>query len=311
MASKYQHSRVFNDMKAVKERIDENLTSAQYLKTIDFFLNRALCSIVSCSTYFDDYLVRLLGWQEAHPKRKVSFVSRQEFAAAVVNYLIQPTRALKLAKLDALRLERGVIIAACNGYVSSLNEYERVCNGTLYPDDVNRAISYRAKVEEALRATEPLMPSILLVRYFTDVAISYKHAVLEKYTRMCLNQAQKDYVSFFNMSVSLDDIVQAYILVAGRALDKCDYRQGVLTTHIQTWLYTARGTLAYEVSPGKSIEDLPIDLEESCDTLHDQIERESNILRVRKLARLVDPKGLGRLFLNIEEALPESETVNS
>lgn len=304
----YQHSEAFSKLKATKESLDTNLTSAQYLKTIDALLKNAILVIVRNSHYFDDYLVRLLGWQEAHVKRKVSFVSRQEFAAATINYLIQPTKELKCEKIDDLRLERGVIFELCRSFLEALSDYEKACNHLLHPDPC-RELAYKHQVEKAFQSDGPLIASVSLVRYWTEMALDYKHKVLEKYTRMCLNQAQKDYVSYFDMSIPLDDIVQAYILVAGRALDKCDYRQGVLTSHIQTWFYTARTALSEDIG-GKTVNDSDetlIDSEEN-DVLGDKIERESNILKVRKLARLVDPTGIGRLFLGIEETLDPLQT---
>lgn len=303
----YQHSVAFSKLKSTKESIESNLTSAQYLKTIDTFLMNAVLVIIKHSHYFDDYLVRVLGWQEAHVKRKVSFVSRQEFAAAAINYLIQPTKELKFKKVEDLRFERGVLFELCRGYLVALADYEKACNHLLFEDPC-KELAYKRQVENFFQSDQPLMASISLVRYWTSMALDYKHRVLEKYTRMCLNQAQKDYVTFFNMSIPLDDIVQAYIMVAGRALDKCDYRQGVLTSHIQTWFYTARTALAEDIG-SKTVNDSTNDEEDSeDDSLSDIMERESTVLKVRKLAKLVDPSGIGRLFLGIEETLEPIQT---
>ncbi len=299
----YKHSITFGKLKATKEQIDSNKTSAQYLKVIDAFLKNAVLLIIQNSHYFDDYLVRLLGWQEAHPKRKVSFVSKQEFAAAVINYLIQPTKELKYKKFDDLRLERGVVLELCRSFIDGLADYDKACNHQLY-GDLARELAFKNATEKAYQSSTSLMPTLQMVRHWYQLAIDYKNMVLEKYTRLCLNQAQKDYVSFFNVSIPLDDIVQAYLMVASRALDKCDYRQGVLTTHIQTWLYTARTSLLEDIGSNKTVNVSMIDgVEGQHDDVEDYLDRSSQVLKIRKLAKLVDPTGIARLFLGIEEVL--------
>ena len=49
-------SKVFSDLKDIREKIQGNLTTAQYLRTYDILLYTAMKGIVEHTNFFDTYI---------------------------------------------------------------------------------------------------------------------------------------------------------------------------------------------------------------------------------------------------------------
>ena len=138
---------------------------------------------------------------------------------------------------------------------------------------------------------------------------------------MCLKTAQIDYVKL-NYQVQLDDILQIYLLTADKAIDKCDATKGVLTTHIQNWLKSAKNTvvdtyLAPDQYRGytEQEEDVTLDdiitnnRQDSVSTespIEESMDRKVKIERVQQLAKFFDPVGYARCLLGIKEFVTPS-----
>ena len=86
--------------------------------------------------------------------------------------------------------------------------------------------------------------------------------ILKKYIRLAIMTAQRDYVQYFDHRVSLNDMCGEYILATARAIDKCDYEKGPLTTHIGNWFFTARKHCATRYDIHRNESELPTDSEQ-------------------------------------------------
>jgi len=308
----YTHSKSFAILKRVREQIGTNLTSGQYLQLLDTLLYRSLAPIVEHTNLFETYLCSLIGWQEKNNKRKVSLVDKQAFAGIAVAWLLYP-KWMKVQKLSSLKLDRIAIYEFCRTFLRQHADYEAACNcelkrgGVVVP--LTEMLVYKKRVENAVNTTSSLLPVMQEVQYWIQEADSFKTAVLEKYIRMCLTTAQTDYVRHFEMSVPLDDIVQSYVVMASRAIDKCDFRQGVLTSHIQNWFLTARTHLTKNARadyiPESASNEAP---DTEAESMVDAMVREEEIEHVRIIARMMDPVGSGRVMLGILETRSVIET---
>src|SRR6185503_246124 len=118
-----------------------------------------------------------------------------------------------------------------------------------------------------LREHGELYQAIKDVEYWYAYARKWKDQIIEKYTRMALLQAQATYKDY-NYAVKLDDIVQIYLVVVSRAIDRCDSRHGVITTFMQSWFKSAKSEVAKlaEGHQDSSYEGL---IEEHGDAVHD------------------------------------------
>ena len=173
-------------------------------------------------------------------------------------------------------------------------------------------------LEESFKARSPLLATFLESLFWLDKVLSFKQLILEKYVRLCLTTAQRDYVNFFNHEIDLDDIVQVYLVVASRAIDKADSRQGALTIHIQSYFKTGRVRARQQnlqKLARKSIETInweaQVNDDWSASTSQQErtIEEKEHQIIVRQLAKIADPTGAARAYLDIEEVLRESEII--
>ena len=173
-------------------------------------------------------------------------------------------------------------------------------------------------LEESFKARSPLLATFLESLFWLDKALSFKQLILEKYVRLCLTTAQRDYVNFFNHEIDLDDIVQVYLVVASRAIDKADSRQGALTSHVQSYFKTGRVRARQQnlqKLARKSIETInweaQVNDDWSASTSQQErtIEEKEHQILVRQLAKIADPTGAARAYLGIEEVLRESEII--
>jgi hypothetical protein len=109
-------------------------------------------------------------------------------------------------------------------------------------------------------------------------------------------------------------------MAANKAIDKCDPNKGVLTTHIQHWLMSARNVVAKNYLDGNqqqvalpesqeavdtllSEDDKSADSDKLFESVEDKFERQGTIERVRQISKVFDPQGYGRLIMGIGEYL--------
>jgi hypothetical protein len=312
----YKHSKVFSSLKQITESLQGNLTTSQYLQVYDEYLERAILPIVLSTKLFDSYLIRLVGWQEKNFRRKVSFLERSNFPALAFTFLLQPDEASRIKAYKALSLDRGVRTEFIKLFLSKLEVYLKACNCELTsPDnpkiqDLSYCLRAKTLIESELRSTKPLITVYEEVKFWHAHSSNFKKIILEKYVRMCLNEAQKDYVSFFECKISLDDIIQTYLIAASRAIDKCDSKQGALTSHIKNWLLTGRTRVAEQLKRSEDVKLHSDDLDsdgvefqistESAQNSSIQDDLQEKLVTIQYLAKLVDPIGVARAYLNLE-----------
>jgi len=304
MASyKYESSVVFRDLKNIRERISGNLTTYQYLISYDDMLDNAVYPVIRDCRFFDTFILRLVGWQEKNFRRKVSFLDRKSFPHLAMNFLVSKGTEARMKAFRSMSLDRGIRVEALNTYYSLLGSYEKACDLDGY--DIESALHLKKQTEDSFACTAPsLLSSVRESRYWLSVASEFKQKLLEKYVRLCLTTAQRDYTNYFDCSVKLDDLIQTYLIAASRAIDKCDYKQGVLTSHVQNWLFTARDSMAKMRDRNTDSHEL-INLDD-VDTHSSQNHEEISIQLesvnvISELARLMDPVGAARCYLQLSE----------
>lgn len=304
----YEHSATFASLKGIKETLEGNYTSAQYLETLDKLIDNALRPIIQSTSLFEGFVGQLLGWQEDNRKRKVSFLDRQEFTQLACAWFLIPSKVDKSFNCQRLRIERAALLEFLVTVLEEMDPYLKACDARMVdaqgkPVPIEEQLAYRQRIEQSYNSPVTLRPYILQARHWTALAIAFKQQIVEKYVRLSLMQAQRDYVHVFSKKIRLSDVIQSYNLAVIRAIDKCDARQGVLTTYIRNWFLTARASL---------LESLPAEPTVSSDSIEDassdqsfdppDLEADQRIEHVRAIARLVDPEGYGRAYLGIVES---------
>jgi hypothetical protein len=307
MSFHYENSRVFADLKNIKERISGNMTTYQYLISYDQMLDNAIMPVVRRTKFMDSFLVRMLGWQEKNFRRKISFLPRKEVPHRILNFLVSGSADDRVKTFTSLRLDRGLRVECLGLFFESLRAYELACNAELIDplnsDNLPYCFYVKATTEANLGCTSSdLLGTLRESRYWLEIASGFKQKLIEKYVRLCLTTAQRDYTGFFDCSVKLDDLIQTYLMAASRAIDKCDYKQGVLTSHIQNWLFTARDSMAKMREKASSdVGLLGLDEIRSLSKQEDELLEKDSLNVVAQLAKIVDPRGAARCYLQLPE----------
>jgi len=295
----YAHSYAFAQLKRVQERIASNATTPQYLKALDNMLLNAVRPLILNTDVAQDFIANLLGWQERNRKRKASFLDPDEFRLRAVVWLCTPAAVDRVATFGRLSLDRGAVIEMCSAFLSQTAPYLNACQSA-DPNDVE-SIALKQSFEEHFRTGRALIAVVREVQLWFDRAVDFRSQILEKYIRLAITKAQYDYSHVFKLTVPLDDLVQSYVLAAGRAIDKCDHTQGVLTNHVTNWLLTARAHMLKHV-PHESTEDLQHEpAQNTFLSAQDSMESTQSARNLLLVAKLLDPDGFGRAFLGLTD----------
>lgn len=326
MSHAYKHSQSFAKLKSIQESIQVNLTSYQYLSVLDELLYRAVFPIIEGTRFIDVFLSQMLGWQTLNPKRKTSGLGRHAFSANTTLFLLSDNPKQKLKILKKMRLDRSMLFEILRRWTAIADELQALGTETATKQ---KMIEFHDLQDRCLiKSGYGLTSTYRVSHYWYKHALDFKRQILEKYTRMVLVTAQRDYEDL-DKKVELDDIVQVYLLTAAKAIDKCDTDKGVITSHIQNWLMSAKNVVVATYLTGAGTESNAVslstttnkrlvddmvesvnvgDLEELSHSDEDARERSSDIDQIRTISKLFDPHGFGRILLHIQEQLDPSDS---
>lgn len=306
----YTHDVMFDALKRTKEQVVENYTSSQYLKTLDFFLWKALTPIIeSCPSLFSNYVSKIVAQQSVR-NSKMTSDEKANLPLAFINYLVAPTdQRIELAK--KMYLNRGILFAFLALFLEITGKY-RILAETPAPKTARKVsdrLLYMHNVEQqvGLQSGRNLYSIVLEVFHWTEEATNFKNVIIEKYTRMTLNNARRAYVDC-QQQVPLGDIIGIFMLTLSKAIDRCDSRHGVLTTFIQNWFRGARSSVMDSVREEHTLTSYEARVEQAGDSLDDlgSVEPDTSLEAVQALAyvaKRADPRGCIRASLGIPELL--------
>lgn len=309
----YEHSAVFDSMKNVREGIQNNYTSLQYLQTLDLFLWESLKPIAAeCPSLFYNYLAKTVARQSLKPSAKLTSDERLKLPIQLFNTLTNPDPGKAFASARLLYINRGIMFGFVSLFLNKLQYYSELHQSKHRIDMPTRTtLIHQIEQHVGLREGGILYPALMQTRFWDTKARWWKTLIIEKYTRMTVLQAQNTYKDF-NHYVKLDDVVQIYLAVLNRAIDRCDARQGVLTTFIQNWFKSARGEVA-AMAAGQQDSSYESLIEDHGDAIHGVIgvtlpdltaELRTHIAFVASQA---DPEGLVRTALGIPQFVTRAQ----
>jgi len=297
MASRtYQHSTTFANLKDIKEEIPGSLTTYQWLSTLDYFLESAIDPIATAwPDFLDNYFSKVVAWQFYKPAVKFSRNSREMLPHLLFNSLTTEGATKRRWQKEML-LNRGLLFGLVAMFLRTTESFM-----ALHDPSKRLTPQRRLAIQQAERHTSPFLHScILQVRYWDAKARWFKDLLTQKYIRMALMSAKRTYTDV-DYAKELDDIVQTFLVYMSKAIDRCDSRQGVLTTFIQTWFYSARSEVRRQVAT-----DVHTSYEELLENggIPDSTEPDTTYEAIQHLAATakgLDPVGSLRYALGIPE----------
>lgn len=314
MSKSYEHSEIFARLKDVKERIGTNLTSLEYLETLDMFLWRAIGSIRKATPgLVDEFMVKSIAQQTFKSSTKFSSIMKEEKGKLPV-FLFNALTERNIETLDgfrSLRLNRGMLFGLVKIFMDRTQPYMDLMNEP--PLSVvewkNRARQLK-RMEKELGVVEGISLSSVVedVNIWYERAREWKSAIIEKYTRKAIGQAKVAYEDY-NYAMELSDVIQIHMVLLSRAINRCDSRLGVLTTFITSWFKSARSEMSriinasQEVSYEAMLEEMG-DAAEAEGAEDKTLMTNESVQHISMLAKQIDPTGVLRIHLGIPEFMP-------
>lgn len=308
----YAHSKAFDALKNTKESINGNYTSLQYLQTLDYFIWEALRPIAAeCPSLFYNYFAKVVARQTLKPSSKFTSNDRDKLPLQLFNSLMEPDQTKAFELIKKMYINRGLLFGFISFFLNTLKTYAELQYNTRIHPIMRRTLTQRVENNVGLRKNGMLYPAMQQVDYWDKKARQWKGFIVEKYIRMAIMQAQRTYKDFHH-AVRLSDVVQTYLVVVNRAIDRCDSRQGVLTTFIQNWFKSARGEVA-AMAEGQQDSSMDALIEEYGDSVHDFIGVTNPNMdkelyeHLAYVAYTRDPRGLVRTALGIPQYVSRAD----
>jgi predicted acetyltransferase len=302
----YEHSEVFASLKVVKEEVKVNLTTAQWLQTLDFFIESALDPIVTAwPAFLDSFFAKVVAWQVTRPSIKFSRIEKADLAVHFFNAVTTDGRTKRLHQKKML-LNRGVLLGCVRLFLQTVNDYKQVVSCSTKLSRVDRD-AYVYQFHERTGCSQHLYSAIRQSEFYEEKATHFKSLIVQKYIRLALTNAQRAY-KMVEFRERLDDIIQIYLGYMSRAIDRCDTRQGVLTTFIQSWFHSARCEVIRKV--GETMNSSYDELSDAHNPNAGHTDPDATaetMQHVAYTAKLCDPHGVVRHRLGIPEFYSKKE----
>jgi hypothetical protein len=312
----YEHSESFSKLKNIREKIEKNLLSLEYLQTLDMFLWNALSPIHDeCPAFFNNYIAKVVSNQTLKSSTKFSSDDRSKLPIHLFNLVTTQDTVKAREHAKKMFLNRGLSFGLILVFLRCLAGYEKLHSPFVEMDTtIRKSKMWQMERAVGLRTGGSLYNCILQVKYWYEKAQKWKEMITEKYYRLALNSAQATYKDY-NHYIKLDDIVQIYLMVTSRAIDRCDARQGVLTTFIQNWFKSGRSEVAElaKTQNDQSYESLVEELGDSVSDVIGYCEQDTSselIEHVAHITKPLDPLGILRASMGIPETVsPEHREI--
>ncbi len=300
--SAYTHSETFASLKTHKESISDNLSSSQYLQTLDMLIWKALTPIIfECPELVRNMFAKFCARQTLAPNTKLTSDQKEKLPTLLFNAMALKEPQDALDAYRKLYFNRGLLFGLLSVFLDKGAEYVKLHNAFYDSNDPALQIRLRElEIELGANTDSGLYAAAKESAFWDEKARTWRGKIMEKYTRMALLSAKRTYVDYSH-KVKLDDVAQIHLMMVGKAIDRCDARLGVLTTFINPWLKGARSQVADEAAEQEheSIEDLQerTDMEPVADfdTTSEELEH------IAYRARIIDPVGLVRTMLGIPQ----------
>lgn len=327
-------SPIFTNLKTVNETLSTRYNSNQLMKVLDDLLNRAIEPIVKATDLVDHFFVSCLSWYSANSRRRISCLSKGKIMQMLSVFPLLEEKG-KLRMLKRIKLERNIRFKIIKVFLVLAKEYQALEIQelkTLCLVKKSRLRERMLAIQESIGGSDNISSVAYAVDFWYKKALEFRNQIQEKYMRLAAVTANGYYRSCPER-FDLNDMAQNFQTAVLKAINKFDPSKGTLSICVQGWLRSAQSPssnftheygIAYSVPPSvkrslaKGGASHPVNISSSMElkevqsldsgsTPEDHAERESDVLRVRRIAKTADPLGLARLRLGIGELLSSDE----
>jgi hypothetical protein len=318
-----RHSESIQRVKSVKESMKGRWTDQQMMSTLDHLLKLAVEPIIRYTKFLDYQIPAIIHWYATNTGRKIAMTDKQRTLYFLnLWFMFPPEEKVKLWR--KIKFERNIAFFLCSQFLALTEgyidlEFQQAVNPTEEKaEDLHR-------IEQGVGASDNLGRIVQTVRMWTQQAARFRNQILERFMRHAMMQAYKYHLG--NPRSNFDDVCQNFLMAVNKAVNKLDPDKGTLTSYANRWITNAKHSpvvpheygISYSLSPhikravakgdsqlmniSTDLSSEEVELAKYEHDIVDQLERNDQILQVRKLAKIADPLGFARRELGIEEYL--------
>lgn len=325
--------------------LGHSMTGGQIQEALDYLIYQSLEPIVLYSDIFDIQVAHLLAVASTNRKRKLSALEREDFISKLCNALYKKGEE-KLEILRGCKIERGFVYNFVVNFLKHTHGYRDLyCEHLMCPDFKKKQILERrlTVVETNVGFTrEFLYQTIGLSESWLELAYSFRNKIVMQYQKHSLKQA-KSFCDMKGENFDFNDVSQNLLTAVTKAVDKYDSGKGALTSYINFWILNAQTyanpehgheyNVAYTIpqihkkniagvnTSGSTNFSVSLDAmlnadDEGSDLLNlmvgdegvdKSLEARNEIDNMLYLIKAADLKGIGRLYLDIDEFFSAKE----
>lgn len=319
-----RHSESIQKVKSVKESMKGRWTDQQMMSTLDHMLKLALEPIVRYTKFMDYQLPAVLHWYATNTGRKIAMSDKERTLYHLVLWFSCGSTKDKVRLWRSLKFERNITFFLAKQFLAITESYlDLELQQALSPTEERAEQMYN--LEQTVGGSTNLGRTIQTVRYWVREASRFRNQILERFYRHAMMQAYKYHLG--NPRSNFDDVCQNFLMAVNKAVNKLDSDKGTLTSYANRWITNAKHSpvvpheygISFTLSPhlkravakgesqlmniSSSLEQEEVELARYEHDILEQLEREDEVMKVRRLAKIADPYGLARRELGIEEYL--------
>lgn len=329
------------------KNLTDNLTGGQIQEVLDMLINQAVGPIIRCSSAFDLQIVHVLGATARNKKRKLSSLPREESIDLMCQFLSSEDADAKIQMASAMKLERSFFYNFVVRFLKEVDGYQKLYVKWLRAKSHKRKVNLSAQlaaIENNVSADrKTLWSSVCSAEDYLGLAYTFRNTIVLHYVRHAYKEA-KAFVKVKGKNYDFNDVYQNFLAAVTKAVDKYDSSKGALTSYINWWLLNAKTTsnslhgheygVAYsipqlqkkahaeksskakQVNFGISLDKLVGSGEDRKElvqyiegdwSVEEELLSNEEVVTIRALAKSVDPKGIARLYLDLDEVFSMKE----
>jgi len=233
------------DLLSLKERLSENLSSAQLADTLDDLIFAALKPIMLATDHIEQTLAEMLPFVASNGRRKFAVMAQADLVNALFSVINGTDKKEKLKLLRSVRLERTIHFSCLKSFELLAGRHTKAEIELIHTPHSDTTKRYKLREEMKaierrlnLRQGKNLFSVQAKAHYWHNQALEFKGMIIEKYVRLAYTDSMKAQADT-ELQIDLDDLFKNYVLAIPKAIDKFDPQKGALTSYIRWWFMDA------------------------------------------------------------------------
>lgn len=221
---------------AIKETLQENLSSVQIERTLDDLIFNALEPLIQNSDFVEYTIVELLPHVFHNQLRKFSILEAEGVRDALFSFVMSDNTEEKTKLLRKQALERSVYFEALKEFETVAKEYIESVRLKMHNADVPTPAK---KIREDFFVYQNLYETCQSSTYWLHYAFKFRSMIVEKFVKLAYVESVK-MAADTNLNINKKELFRNLIITTFKAIDKYNSIKGPLANYVNIWFMEAK-----------------------------------------------------------------------